>query len=63
MRESINKEGLKRNKQTKKQKQIIEECVYLKNNFNMSEVIGDLNNEISTDEIIEAISRFTVFTF
>ena len=37
------------------QKQIIEECVSLKNNFNMSEVIGDLNNEISTDEIIEAI--------
>lgn len=37
------------------QKQIIEEFVSLKNNFNMSEVIGDLNNEISTDEIIEAI--------
>ena len=37
------------------QKQIIEEFVSLKNNFNMSEVIGDLNNETSTDEIIEAI--------
>ena len=37
------------------QKQIIEEFVSLKNNFSMSEVIGDLNNEISTDEIIEAI--------
>ena len=37
------------------QKQIIEEFVSLKNNFNMSEVIGDLNNEITTDEIIEAI--------
>ena len=37
------------------QKQIIEEFVSLKNNFNMSEVIGDLNNEISNDEIIEAI--------
>ena len=37
------------------QKQIIEEFVSLKNYFNMSEVIGDLNNEISTDEIIKAI--------
>lgn len=34
------------------QKQVIEEFVSLKNNFNMSEVIGDLNN----DEIIEACS-------
>jgi hypothetical protein len=39
------------------QKQIIEEFVSLKNNFSMSEVIGDLNNEISTDEIIEAIRQ------
>ena len=37
------------------QRQIIEEFVSLKNNFNMSEVIGDLNNEISIDEIIEDI--------
>jgi hypothetical protein len=37
------------------QKQIIKVFVSLKNNFNMSEFIGDLNNEISTDEIIEDI--------
>jgi hypothetical protein len=43
------------------QRQIIEEFVSLKNNFNMSEVIGDLNNEISIDEIIEDGSNLSPF--
>jgi hypothetical protein len=42
------------------QKQIIEEFVSLKNNFNMSEVIGDLNNEISTDEIKKPLDQFVM---
>lgn len=39
----------------KKQKDIIEEYTSLKDNFERSEITDNLNNEISTDEIIEAI--------
>jgi hypothetical protein len=42
------------------QKQIIEEFVSLKNNFNMSEVIGDLINEISTNEIKKLLDQFVM---